>query len=399
MEEEIDFSAELENYLDQHDYDMPKPGDIRKGIILDISERGAIIGLGLKRDGFVPADDLNKLSPEEVENLQVDSEVPVYIVDTGKHDSLQVSLHRALINEDWIKAEELMGEKSVVEAEVVGYNRGGALVDYGRLRGFIPLSQLAAFKPGMKDRDKQRMLSKLRGEMLPLKIIEVDRKRRRLVMSNREAQKQWDSARRAERIQEIQPGDVLTGTISSLRNFGAFVDIGDSLEGLVHVSELAWHRIDHPEEVVSIGEEVEVYVLKVDPKEQRISLSRKRMLKDPWSLVEEKYKVNELVEGVVTRIVNYGAFIELEPGIEGLLHSSKMVRGSDTADPNKVIQVGEKHLLRIINIDSDRQRIALSLRAVTPKEQISWMMRETDMDLPDAWVRGLKTAALMRMVR
>ena len=289
MAEDVDFSAELEQYLDQHDYDMPRPGDIRNGTILDISERGAIIGLGLKRDGFVPADDLSKLSEEEREALSVDSNIPVYVVDTGQHDSLTVSIHRALIHDDWIKAEGLMGTDEVVKAEVVGYNRGGALVDYGRLRGFIPLSQLAAFRPGMKDRDKQRMLSKLRGEILPLKVIEVDRRRRRLVMSNREAQKEWDDSRRAERLEQLSGGDTLNGVVSSLRDFGAFVDIGDGIEGLVHVSELAWHRIDHPSEVISVGDDIEVYVLKVDTENNRISLSRKRLLPDPWTLVEQKY--------------------------------------------------------------------------------------------------------------
>ena len=391
MAEDVDFSAELEQYLEQHDYDMPRPGDIRKGLILDISERGAIIGLGLKRDGFVPPDDLAKLSEEERASLLVDTEVPVYVVDTGQHDSLNVSIHRAMINEDWIKAEEVMKTEGVVEAEVVGYNRGGALVDYGRLRGFIPLSQLAAFRPGMKDRDKQRMLSKLRGEQLPLKIIEVDRRRRRLVMSNREAQKEWNDSRRADRLEELSGGDTLKGVVSSIRDFGAFVDIGDGIEGLVHVSELAWHRIDHPSEVIDVGDDIEVYVLKVDNTNNRISLSRKRLLADPWTLVENKYQVNELVDGVVTRIVNYGAFVEIEPGIEGLLHSSKMVRGSDAADPEKIVQVGEKHLLRVINIDSDRQRIALSLRAVTPKEQIAWMMSQGSEGEEDA--SGDDTAA------
>ncbi|MFT7586681.1 MAG: small subunit ribosomal protein S1, partial [Cellvibrionaceae bacterium] len=392
MAEDVDFSAELEQYLEQHDFDMPRPGDIRKGMILDITERGVIIGLGLKRDGFVPPDDLSKLSDEERASLQVDTEIPVYIVDTGQHDSLNVSIHRAMINEDWIKAEELMKSEDVVEAEVVGYNRGGALVDYGRLRGFIPLSQLAAFRPGMKDRDKQRMLSKLRGEQLPLKIIEVDRRRRRLVMSNREAQKEWDDSRRTDRFAELNAGDTLKGEVSSIRDFGAFVDIGDGIEGLIHVSELAWHRIDHPSEVINVGDDIEVYVLKIDNDHSRISLSRKRLLPDPWSLVENSYKVNELVEGVVTRIVNYGAFVEIEPGIEGLLHASKMVRGNDAADPGKIVQVGEKHLLRIINIDSERQRIALSLRAVTPKEQIEWMMAQSEADEQDSDVEGAEAA-------
>lgn len=373
--DEVDFSQALESYLEQHDYNVPEAGDIRKGVIVDISAEGIIIDLGLKRDGFVPQADLAKLSDAEREALAVDQEVPIYVVSTSEQDSLQVSIHRAYLNEDWILAEELMESGEVVEAEVVGYNRGGALVDYGRLRGFIPLSQLADFRPGLKDRDKQRMLSKLRGQELPLKIIEVDRRRRRLVMSNRDAQREWNMARREGRFKELEAGQVVSGRVSSLRDFGAFVDIGDAIEGLVHVSELAWYRIDHPSEVLKVGDEVDVYILKVDESEQRVSLSRKKLLPDPWTQVEEKYKVGQLVEGRVTRLVNYGAFVELEPGIEGLLHASKLAR-TEVNDPSQVLREDELHLLRVISVDPERQRIGLSLRAVTQQEQIDWMMQQ-----------------------
>ncbi len=384
--DEVDFSQALESYLEQHDYNVPEAGDIRKGVIVDISPEGIIIDLGLKRDGFVPQVDLAKLTEAEHAALAVDQEIPVYIVSTSEQDSLQVSIHRAYLNEDWILAEELMESGEVVEAEVVGYNRGGALVDYGRLRGFIPLSQLADFRPGLKDRDKQRMLSKLRGQELPLKIIEVDRRRRRLVMSNRDAQREWNIARREERFKELEAGQVVSqGRVSSLRDFGAFVDIGDALEGLVHVSELAWYRIDHPSEVLKVGDELEVYILKVDESEQRVSLSRKKLLPDPWSQVEEKYKVGQLVEGRVTRLVNYGAFVELEPGIEGLLHASKLAR-TEVNDPSQVLREDELHLLRVISVDPERQRIGLSLRAVTQQEQIDWMMQQGEEgdDAPEA---------------
>lgn len=378
--DEIDFSAALENYLEQHDYNTPEAGDIRTGVIVDISSEGMIIDLGLKRDGFVPAADLAKLSEKERAELAIEQEIPVYIVSTG--DSLQISVHRAYLNEDWIQAQKLLDEGTIVEAEVVGYNRGGALVEFGRLRGFIPLSQLSEFRPGMQDRDKQRMLSKLRNRQLPLKIIEVDRRRRRLVMSNRDAQREWDTSRRTERLKELKSSDVLQGRVSSLRDFGAFVDLGDGLEGLVHVSELAWYRIDHPSEVIKVGDEIEVYVLKVDREQQRISLSRKRLLPDPWSLVNEKYEVGQLVEGKITRIVNYGAFVEIEPGIEGLLHASKLAR-SEVSNPEEVVREGENHLLRIISIDTDRQRIGLSLRAVTQQEQIDWMMQQESGQVED----------------
>lgn len=369
--EETNFAEELAELLEQHDYDLPQVGDIRKGIVVATSQQGVIVDLGLKRDGLVPPSDLSKLSQKEREDIQVNDEIPVYILNTDEPDSLLVSIHLARLNQDWIQAEELMGNDEIVEVEVIGYNKGGAIVPFGRLRGFIPASHLTDLAPGMSDRKRQQRLAKLRGEKLPVKVIEVDRRRRRLVFSQRDAQKEWEEKRKAELLQKLNEGDVVTGRVSGLRDFGIFVDLGGA-DGLVHISELAWHRVEHPREVVQAGDEIEVYILKLDQKEQRISLSRKRLLPNPWDEVEEKYQVNQLVEGKITRIVNYGAFAELERGIEGLLHVSQLSRNT-VDDPSEIVKEGETHLLRILSIDADRQRIGLSLKAVTASEQIEWM--------------------------
>ena len=361
----------LEELLDQHDYELPEVGDIRKGVIVAITQQGVIVDLGLKRDGIVPPSDLSKLEPEEREALQVNDEISVYVLNTEAPDSLIVSIHLAQLNQDWIEAEQLLESGDIIEGEVIGYNKGGAIVPYGRLRGFIPASHLTELTRGMNDRQRQQRLAKLRGENLPLKVIEVDRRRRRLVFSQREAQKEWEELRRRELLQSLKEGDVITGRVSGLRDFGIFVDLGGA-DGLVHISELAWHRIDHPREVVKAGDEIDVYVLKVDEAGQRISLSRKRLLTNPWSMVEDKYSLNQLVEGKITRIVEYGAFAELEPGIEGLLHVSQLSRGS-VENVQDVIKEGETHLLRVVSIDQERQRIGLSLKAVTAQEQIEWM--------------------------
>jgi small subunit ribosomal protein S1 len=216
-------------------------------------------------------------------------------------------------------------------------------------------------------------MSKLRDEVVPLKVIEVNRRRRRLVLSQRDAQKEWQESRKKELIDKLDRGDVIKGHVSGLRSFGAFVDLGGA-DGLVHISELAWHRVKHPREVVRVGDEVDVYVLELDKDEQRIALSRKRLLPNPWSLAEQKYVVEQLIEGNVTRIVEYGAFVEIEPGIEGLLHVSQLSR-DNVEDAREFINEGETHLLRIISIDTDRQRIGLSLKSVTANEQIEWMNR------------------------
>ncbi|MEJ2752456.1 MAG: S1 RNA-binding domain-containing protein, partial [Chloroflexota bacterium] len=187
----------------------------------------------------------------------------------------------------------------------------------------------------------------------------------------REAQKEWDSKRRAELIETLQVGEVRKGTVSGMRDFGAFVNLGGA-DGLIHISELAWHRVDHPREVLKVGDEIDVYVMRVDEDSQRISLSLKKILPNPWDTVSERYHENQLVEGTITRIVDYGAFAEIEPGVEGLLHVSQLSRGT-VSSVGEMVQEGETHLLRIVNIDQNRQRIGLSLKAVTAMEQIEWM--------------------------
>ncbi|NCF68295.1 MAG: S1 RNA-binding domain-containing protein [Chloroflexi bacterium] len=363
--------SELEELLDQHDYKSPQVGDIRQGIILSISPQGIIVDLNLKRDGLVPPSDLSKLDAEERDALQVDDEIFVYVLNVDKPDSLVVSINLARLNQDWIKAEEMLENGEMIEVEVIGYNKGGAIVPFGRLRGFVPISHLSDMSPGMGDRRRQQRLATLRGEILPLKVIEVNRRRRRLVLSQREAQKEWDAKRRSELLESIEEGQTLTGRVSGLRDFGAFVNLGGA-DGLIHISQLAWHRVDHPREVLKIGQEIEVYVMRVDRESQRISLSRKKILPNPWDTVTERYHENQLVEGTITRLVDYGAFAEVEPGIEGLLHISQLSRGT-VDNVGEVVQEKETHLLRIVNIDKKRQRIGLSLKAVTAMEQIEWM--------------------------
>lgn len=370
-ENENDFMQDMEQLLDEHDYALPEVGDIRTGIVVSITPQGVIVDLGLKRDGIIQPVDLEKLTKEERDAIQTNDEIAVYILSTDAPDSLIVSRHMALLNQDWLRAEEYLESGEIFEGEIVGYNRGGVLVAFGGLRGFIPASHLTMLSPNLNEKQRQQRLSKLRDEVVPLKVIEVDRRRRRLVLSQRDAEKEWREARRQELMERISPGDVIAGRVSGWRDFGAFVDLG-GVDGLVHVSELAWYRVNHPREVVQIGDEVQVYVLRVDSDKQRISLSRKKLLPNPWSLVEERYAVGQLVEGKIIRIVDYGAFIELEPGVEGLLHVSQISR-TNVTDPREVVNEGETHLLRVISVDSERERIGLSLKAVRAQEQIEWM--------------------------
>lgn len=370
-EDEVDFTEDLAQLLDEHDYYRPTVGDIRTGTIVAISDQGIIVDLGLKRDGLVQPSDLDELDPEERESFKLYDEVPIYVEDTSRPDRLLVSIQKARLNQDWIRAQELMESGEIVESEVIGYNRGGVIVPFGNLRGFVPASHLVELRRGMDDRQRQQAMSKMRDEVLPLKVIEVNRQRKRLVLSQRDAQQEWQEARKKELIEKLSSGDIVSGRVSGLRNFGAFVDLGGA-DGLIHISELAWHRVNHPREVVKVGDEIEVYILSLDKEEQRIALSRKRLLPNPWSLADENYAVGHLVEGRVTRIVTYGAFVEIEPGIEGLLHISQLSRET-IEDPHELIAEGETHLLRVVSLDTNRQRIGLSLKNVTAAEQIEWM--------------------------
>ncbi len=375
--------SELQELLDQHDYKSPQVGDIRTGIIVAISPQGVIVDMGLKRDGLVPPSDLAKLEEDERNALQVDDELFVYVLNIDKPDSLVVSINLARLNQDWIKAEEMLASGEILEVEIIGYNKGGAIVPFGRLRGFVPISHMTEMSSGMGDRRRQQRLAQLRGISLPLKVIEVDRRRRRLVLSQREAQKEWDAKRREELIETLEEGQVRTGRVSGMRDFGAFVDLGGA-DGLIHISQLAWHRVDHPREILKVGQEIDVYVMRIDREANRISLSLKKILPNPWDTVTERYHENQLVEGTISRLVDYGAFAEIEPGVEGLLHVSQLSRGS-VENVAEVVQEGETHLLRIVNIDKKRQRIGLSLKAVTAMEQIEWMaQREIEKAAADA---------------
>ena len=368
-----DFAREMEAYLEQHEYEWPRVGDIRHATIVAASPQGLIVDLGLKRDGIIQPSDLGQLEPEARDALEVGEEIPVYITDVDQPDSLLVSYHMARLNRDWIHAHELLDSGEIVEVTLTGHNRGGALVQFGGLQGFVPASHLDFLHPGLDDEEREAKLLQAHGTVIPVKIIEVDRQRRRLVLSNREAERERQSERRRELLANLAEGDVISGTVTGWRDFGAFVDLG-GVDGLIHISELAWHRIDHPRDIVQVGDQLDVYVLKVDRQRERISLSRKRLRPNPWRTVEDRYQVGQLVEGRVIRVVDYGAFVEVEPGVEGLLHTSE-IASVHVNDVREYLKEEEQHLLRVVSVDGRRERMGLSLKAVTPTEQIEWMTR------------------------
>jgi len=259
---------------------------------------------------------------------------------------------------DWERARALYESDETIELEVVGYNRGGLLVAWGSLRGFVPASHLINFPNEADEVRRKSILATRVGERLLLKVIEFEPSKGRIVFSERAARSGPGS--RQQLLQRIQPGDTLTGLVTNICDFGVFVDLG-GVEGLIHVSEISWNRVAHPRDVLSNNETVQVKVLSVDRDNARVALSLKRLRPDPWSTVGERYTIGQIIEGKITNVVNFGAFISLEDGLEGLIHVSELAEGN-FLHPRNVVHEGEWVRARILNIDGSSRRLSLSLR-------------------------------------
>jgi small subunit ribosomal protein S1 len=360
--------------FDAYDYQRPKRGEVRQGTILSVSPSQIVIDIGVKREALISSRELERMSAKDLEKLAVGDRVSVYVVKPeDKEGNLVVSIHLAQLDQDWIRAQQLWESKDIWEAQVSGYNKGGLVVSFGKIRAFIPASQIGDFPRSPSPEQKASQLASYIGQSLPVRVIEVDRQRKRLILSQRSAQREWREKQRERLIEALQEGDEVQGTVSSLTDFGAFVDIG-GVDGLVHISELAWHRVRHPRELLKVGDEVKVQILRLDRENKKIGLSLKRLQPDPWTLVENKYSVDQLVECTITNVTDFGAFARLEEGVEGLIHISELTN-AEGVHPDALVKHGSELLARIIKIDARRQRIGLSLKQVPEEKLREWLAR------------------------
>ncbi len=359
-----------------YDYQSPRRGQMRKGVILRLEERGAIVDVGLKRDGLVPHRDIERLGDEAASELKVGQEVVTCIVRPRDRDGrLILSLYQARLEKDWAQAQELLASGEMWRGQVTATNRGGLLVRFGGIRGFVPASHVWALgNQRMPPDQHQDKLKAHVGQELTLKVIEVERNRRRLILSERLARGQLRRQKMEHLLNELTEGQVIRGTITRIVDFGAFVDLGGA-DGLIHLSELAWRRVQRPQEVVQEGDQVDVCVMQLDRERKRISLSLKRLQPSPWDLMDEAYTEGQLVSGVVTNVVKFGAFVLLGIGAEGLVHVSELA-DPPPSDPREVVQPGEELVLRVLRIDSFRHRIALSLKGVSPQQRGEWLAQQ-----------------------
>lgn len=357
-----------------------KPGDIVKGVVAQKNANEILVDVGAKSEGVVDPRDLSNLTPEELAAVKVGETVPVYVLSVdGEEDHINLSLSQARIERDWDQAQHLFEAGETIEGTVVGNNKGGLLVNFGQIRGFVPGSLLINAQYGGPHRPER--WNQMTGEKLRLKIVEVDRERNRLIMSERAVQEDVRKEK-TKLLEQLKEGDVRPGRVTSLANFGAFVDIG-GIDGLIHLSELAWTRVSHPREMLKVNQEVEVYILGVDHEQQRVALSLKRLEPEPWSQVFEHYQIDQVLDAVITKLTDFGAFARLDDRIEGLIHISE-ITDKNITHPRDVLAEGQQVKVRIIHIDPDRRRMGLSLKQVEGYEEWLTYKEEKVKDEPPA---------------
>jgi small subunit ribosomal protein S1 len=332
-----------------------KDGDIVEGTVVKIDRDEVLLDIGYKSEGVIPAKELSirhDIDPNEVVH-DGDRIEALVLQKEDKEGRLILSKKRAQYERAWGRIEEVMQSGGTIKGPVIEVVKGGLIVDIG-LRGFLPAS--------LVDLRRVRDLHPYVGQEIEAKIIELDRNRNNVVLSRRAFLEESQSEGRKKFLESLHKGERRKGTVSSIVNFGAFVDLG-GVDGLVHVSELSWKHVDHPSEVVQVGQEVEVEILDVDLERERVSLSLKATQEDPWKEFERKYQAGEIIEGQVTKLVPFGAFVRVAPGIEGLVHISELSE-QHVDSPESVLSVGDQVRVKVIEVDVARRRISLSMRQV-----------------------------------
>ena len=334
-----------------------KDGDIVEGDVVRIDMDEVLVDIGYKSEGLIPANELSiRKGADPHEIVELGQHVEALVLQKEDADGrLILSAKRAAFEKAWNRIEEAHAEQHTVEGPVIEVVKGGLIIDIG-LRGFLPAS--------LVDIRRVRNLDSFLGQRLGCKVIELNRSRNNVVLSRRAVLEEERKEERHRILTTLQEGDVITGTVSNLVDFGAFVDL-EGIDGLIHISELSWNHVDHPSEVVEVGEEVQVKVLEVDRDRERISLGLKQTRKDPWQEIVERVNVGETIQGRVTKLVSFGAFVEVAEGVEGLIHISELA-DHHVETPDEIVRSGDEVDARIIDVDAKRRRLSLSLR---PKKE------------------------------
>lgn len=381
-------SAGEETLEDEAPQGVESPAGAKRGTLVDgtITEATAthiLVDIG---DGIIGI-----VSPREIEFLerksdeyQAGEKLAVFVLRAiNEQGQPMLSISRALEEQDWREAESYAESKDVYDGRVAGYNKGGLIVRFGRLRGFIPASQISHEREqrAAGDNPDQRW-SEMLNEVISVKVVEVNRARNRLILSERAASRESREKQKERLISELRVGEMRKGRVISLTDFGAFVDLGGA-DGLIHLTEMSWKHVNHPREVLAVGQEVDVKVISVDPDRKRIGLSLKSMEQDPWDEVAKQYNIDQLVQGKITKLTRFGAFASLldNADVEGLIHVSELA-DYRVEHPRDVVAVGDVLTLRVLKVDAERRRLGLSLKRVNSSRYMSsdWQSWSPDLD-------------------
>ncbi|MBN2218979.1 MAG: S1 RNA-binding domain-containing protein, partial [Kosmotogaceae bacterium] len=370
--------------------DFPKRGETRKGTIASISDTQILVSVGAKSEGILTGKELDSIAEETRKSLEVGEEIAVYIINPeDANGNLILSYTRALEEENWQKAEELLESEDSFNSKIEGFNKGGLLVPLGTIRGFVPASQIGLSRRlTLTGNSPEERYAEMVGEEIEVCVIEVDRDRRRLILSERAASSDTRDTIKERVIDELEEGEIRTGRVTSLADFGAFVNINGA-DGLVHLSELSWEHVNHPSEILEVGQEIKVKIISVDVDRKRIGLSIRRLEDDPWNEQVEDLTEGQLVEGKITRLTNFGAFARLvfedqDKDLEGLIHISE-ISERRIEHPKEVLHEGDVVTLRVIKIEEDTHRIGLSLRRVDSPAytDLDWKTMTEELDVSD----------------
>jgi len=344
--------------------EFPVQGEIRNGMIASITPGQILVSVGAKSEGVISGKEYELIPPADLAELKIGQEIPVYIVNPeDSNGNLVLSYVRAREEQGWQIVDKMLGSKEAYHSSVIGFNKGGLIVPVGGLRGFVPASQISLSRRSEMTGDTpEQRWSKMIGQAIDVVVIEIDRERRRLILSERQASTETRESLKERVIDDLKEGEVRTGRVTSLADFGVFVNINGA-DGLVHLSEISWDHINHPSEVLKVGQEVKVKVISVDREKKRIGLSIRQLQSDPWDQKAANFQVGQLVEGTITRLTKFGAFARLADDVEGLIHISE-ISEKRIEHPKEVLKEGDTVTLRIIKIDPGNHRIGLSLRRV-----------------------------------
>lgn len=364
---ETDQEFDMAQLLDEAEsnYQTLHRGEVVDGVIMKVDRDGLLVNVGQKTEGVVPSREMRSMPSEDIDSLEIGDSILVAVVrpETDEGQAI-LSLDRARGEQGWRKLQEWAEAGTPLEAPVTGYNKGGAIVSAEGVQGFVPLSQLSSVPRTPPGEEENEALPRLVGTTLTLKVIEVNRKRNRAILSERAALQEQRQSQKQRLLDELTEGEVRSGQVSGVTSFGVFVDLGGA-DGLIHISELSWDTVRSPEDIVKVGDVVDAYVIKVDREARRIALSLKRTQREPWADIGARLQVGQVVPATITKLAAFGAFARVEGAVEGLIHISEL---SDRVigHPKEVVQEGDNVNVKIVKMEPERRRIGLSLKQGEP---------------------------------